>query len=82
MAVCSPQELLAANPCLTNLSPHMLEVVETAKLCNLYNHLNAGEELTCDVEALIAIGACFYNLSSHDLRAVRVQLLCEIGALI
>lgn len=60
----------------------MLEVVETAKLCNLYNHLNAGEELTCDVEALIEIGACFYNLSSHDLRAIRVQLLCEIGGLI
>lgn len=82
MAVCSPQELLAANPCLAALSPHMLEVIETQKLCNLFNHLDSGEELTCDIETLLADAGCFYNLSSHDLRAIRVQLLCDIGALI
>lgn len=82
MAVCSVAELLAANPCLSNLSPHMLEVVETAKLCNLFNHLDSGEELTCDIETLLADAGCFYPLTSQQLRVIRVQLLCDIGALI
>lgn len=60
----------------------MLEVVETQKLCNLFNHLDSGEELTCDVETLLADANCFYGMSSEQLRVIRVQLLCDIGALI
>lgn len=79
--VCDIQELLSANPCISNLNPHMLEVVETQLLCGLFNHLDSGAEFTCDIEALLADSSCFYNLSSQQLRIIRVQMLCNIGAL-
>lgn len=82
MAVCSVSDLLAANPCVAALSPHMLEVLETQVICNLFNHLDSGAELTCDVETLLADASCFYPLNSQQLRVIRVQLLCDIGALI
>lgn len=78
MAVCDPQELLSANPCLSALDPYTLEVIETQLLCSWFNNLDSGEPLSCDIQTLMDDAQCFYGLSSFQLRVIRAQFLCEI----
>lgn len=82
MAVCDPQALLSTNPCLSALDPFTLEVVITAQLCALYNNLDTGDPMTCDIEELLADSACFYGLSFQQLKVVQAQLLCNILSLL
>lgn len=78
MAVCNPQTLLDANPCLAALDPHTLKVVKVQMLCGLYNNLDSGAELTCDIQALLDNAACLFPLSDYQLEVIEAQLLCEI----
>ena len=82
MAVCSPQELISENPCLTALNPHMRRVVKVQMLCGLFNNLDSGEPLTCDIQELIDDAGCFYNLSDDMLEVIELQLLCNIFSLL
>ena len=82
MAVCSVQDLISTNPCLSNLSPHMLEVLITQQLCSLFNKLDSGAAVTCDIQTLIADAECFVNLSDNQLKLIQAQLLCEILPLV
>lgn len=78
MAVCSVQTLLDTDPCLSALSPHMLEVVITSMLCSLKDKLENGTEVSCDIQTLLDDGKCFYQLSDYQLSILQAQLLCEI----
>lgn len=82
MAVCDPQALLSANPCLSALDPYTLEVVITAQLCSLFNNLDAGDPLTCDIQTLLSDSTCFYGLSVNQLKILQAQLLCNITELL
>lgn len=82
MAVCSPQELLSANPCYAALSPRMRKVIFTQMLCGLFNNLDSGEPIECDIQALLDDAACFNSLSDGELEIVQLQLLCEILSLL
>lgn len=82
MAVCNPQDLLDANPCFAELSPFMREVVFTQMLCALYNNLDSGEPLSCDIAVLLADAECFYGLSMSQLKIVQLQLMCEVFSLL
>jgi hypothetical protein len=82
MAVCSPQDLISANPCLSSLSPHMLEVLITQQLCSLFNKLDSGAAVTCDIQTLLADAECFANLSINELKILQAQLLCNILPLV
>lgn len=82
MAVCNPQELLDANPCLSALNDYDLEIIITQQLCGLYNNLSGGDPLTCDIQELLDDAQCLYGLPVQRLKVLQAQLLCEIYALL
>lgn len=81
MATCNPQTLLDSDPCLSALNPMDLEIVETQLICALYNNLDSGAEISCDIQTLLDDGKCLPR-DSFQLRVIRAQLLCEIAALL
>lgn len=79
MAVCSTNELLAANPCYLALSPFLQEAVFTQMLCNLLDKIENGGEVTCDIQTLLEQGKCFAAMPPAILKALQLQLLCDIS---
>jgi hypothetical protein len=81
MAVCSADDLLAADPCLYMLDDFALEVVITQSLCNLLDKIVNAGEVTCDVDTLLEQGKCFYAIGDiRRLRIIQAALLCDIAA--
>ena len=60
----------------------MRRVVKVQMLCGLFNNLDSGEPLTCDIQELIDDAGCFYNLSDDILEVIELQLLCNIFSLL
>lgn len=79
---CDVQELLSANPCLSELNPWMLKVVKVQMLCGIVNFLTDATPVTCDIAELLEDASCFYGLSEWQLEVIETQLLCEISNLL
>jgi hypothetical protein len=82
MATCNVANLIAADPCLAALDDYTLEVVITQQLCGLFNNLDSGAEISCDIQTLLNDAECLYGRSIHELKVIQAQLLCEIISLI
>lgn len=82
MATCNAQELISVNPCLSALDDYTLEVIVTQQLCALFNTLDSGAEISCDIQTLLDDAECLHGRSMKELKVLQASLLCEIITLI